>query len=58
MLGWIWRLLGYIIKQKFSWALTLSSPRTDEEVWGVIKELPPDRAVGLDGFVGAFYQKA
>jgi hypothetical protein len=31
---------------------------TEEEVWGVIKELPADRAPGPDGFVGAFYQRA
>jgi hypothetical protein len=31
---------------------------SEEEVWGVIKELPPDRAPGPDGFIGAFYKKA
>ncbi|KAM0830041.1 hypothetical protein ACQ4PT_066474 [Festuca glaucescens] len=31
---------------------------SEEEVWGVIKELPPDRAPGPDGFVGAVYQRA
>jgi hypothetical protein len=30
---------------------------SEEEVWGVIKELPVDRAPGPDGFVGAFYHK-
>jgi hypothetical protein len=30
----------------------------DEEVWGVIKELPPDRAPGPDGFIGSFYKRA
>ena len=31
---------------------------TEEEVWNTIRELPPDRAPGPDGFIGAFYQKA
>jgi mannosylglycoprotein endo-beta-mannosidase len=31
---------------------------TEEEVWRVIQELPPDRAPGPDGFIGCFYQKA
>ncbi|KAM0866544.1 hypothetical protein ACQ4PT_042574 [Festuca glaucescens] len=31
---------------------------SEEEVWGVIRELPPDRAPGPDGFIGAFFQKA
>lgn len=31
---------------------------TEEEVWKVIRELPPDRAPGPDGFIGAFYQRA
>jgi hypothetical protein len=30
---------------------------TKEEVWEVIKDLPPDGAPGPDGFMGAFYQK-
>jgi hypothetical protein len=31
---------------------------TEEEVWSIIKELPADRAPGLDGFIGAFYKRA
>lgn len=31
---------------------------SEEEIWGMIKELPPDRAPGPDGFVGAFYKRA
>jgi hypothetical protein len=31
---------------------------SEREVWDVIKELPPDRAPGPDGFIGAFYQRA
>lgn len=31
---------------------------TEDEVWDTIKELPPDRAPGPDGFIGAFYQCA
>ena len=31
---------------------------SEEEVWGVVKELPADRAPGPDGFVGAFYHRA
>ena len=30
---------------------------TEEEVWAVIREMPPDRAPGPDGFMGAFYQR-
>lgn len=29
-----------------------------EEVWEVIKEIPPDRAPGPDGFIGIFYHRA
>lgn len=29
-----------------------------DEVWGAIRELPPDRAPGPDGFTGAFYRSA
>jgi hypothetical protein len=31
---------------------------TEEEIWGVVKSLHPDRAPGPDGFTGAFYQRA
>jgi hypothetical protein len=31
---------------------------TEEEIWGVVKDLHPDRAPGPDGFTGAFYQRA
>jgi hypothetical protein len=31
---------------------------SEDEVWSIIKGLPPDRAPGPDGFVGAFYQRA
>ncbi|KAM0919247.1 hypothetical protein ACQ4PT_008360 [Festuca glaucescens] len=31
---------------------------SEEEVWGVVKELPQDRAPGPDGFTGLFYQVA
>lgn len=31
---------------------------TQEEAWNTIRDLPPDRAPGPDGFVGAFYQRA
>jgi hypothetical protein len=31
---------------------------TEEEIWGVVKDLHPDRAPGPDGFNGAFYQRA
>jgi hypothetical protein len=31
---------------------------TEAEVWDVVKELPSDRALGPDGFIGIFYQKA
>lgn len=29
-----------------------------DEVWNTIKELPPDRALGPDGFTGAFYRSS
>ncbi|KAK1604291.1 hypothetical protein QYE76_027964 [Lolium multiflorum] len=31
---------------------------TEEEIWGVVKNLHPDRAPGPDGFIGGFYQRA
>lgn len=31
---------------------------TEEEVWGVIRELPADHAPGPDSFIGLFYEKA
>ncbi|KAM0878677.1 hypothetical protein ACQ4PT_034721 [Festuca glaucescens] len=31
---------------------------SEEEVWRVVQDLPPDRAPGPDGFIGMFYQKA
>jgi hypothetical protein len=31
---------------------------SENEVWEAIKELPPDRAPGPDGFIGAFYKRA
>jgi hypothetical protein len=30
---------------------------SENEVWEAIKELPPDRAPGPDGFIGAFYKR-
>ena len=32
----------------------LTEPFTPEEIDGVVKEMPPDRAPGPDGFSGAF----
>jgi len=34
----------------------LELPFTEEEVWKTIKQLPPDKAPGLDGFTGRFYK--
>lgn len=34
----------------------LTMPVTEDEVWAAIKELPADRAPGLDGYTGAFYK--
>ena len=30
----------------------------EDEIWGVIKEMPSDKAPGSDGFIGLFFQKA
>jgi hypothetical protein len=30
---------------------------SEEEVWRTIKDMPPDRAPGPDGFIGVFYQR-
>lgn len=34
----------------------LDAPITEDEVWGVIKDLPSDKAPGPDGFTGRFYK--
>lgn len=34
----------------------LDAPISEEEVWGVIKHLPGDKAPGPDGFTGRFYK--
>lgn len=34
----------------------LESPFTEEEVWQAIKEMPNEKAPGLDGFTGMLYQ--
>jgi len=34
----------------------LELPFTEEEVWNTIKQLPPDKAPGPDGFTGRFYK--
>ncbi|KAM0869563.1 hypothetical protein ACQ4PT_040591 [Festuca glaucescens] len=36
----------------------LGSIFTEDEVWGVIREMQPDCAPGPDGFSGGFYQRA
>jgi hypothetical protein len=36
----------------------LDQPFSVEEVNVVVREMPPDRAPGLDGFTGAFYKTA
>lgn len=34
----------------------LDAPITEEEIWEVVKNLPPDKAPGPDGFTGRFYR--
>jgi hypothetical protein len=34
----------------------LESPFSEKEVWDIIKQLPSDKALGPDGFTGAFYK--
>jgi hypothetical protein len=34
----------------------LDAPFLEEEVWAVVKDLPPDKAPGPDGFTGRFYK--
>jgi len=36
----------------------LDTPISMEAVWAAIKDMPPDRAPGPDGFTGAFYRSA
>jgi hypothetical protein len=36
--------------------VTLDLPFSEEEVWNTIKEMPPDKAPGPDGFTGRFYK--
>lgn len=31
---------------------------SEEEIWAAVKEIPPDRAPGPDGFTGLFYRVA
>jgi hypothetical protein len=31
---------------------------SEEEIWASIKDMPPDRAPGPDGFTGLFYRVA
>jgi hypothetical protein len=31
---------------------------SEDEVWQIVRALPPDKAPGLDGFTGLFYQSA
>ena len=38
--------------------MILELPFTEEEVWGVIKELKPEKAPGPDGMTAAFYQSS
>lgn len=35
----------------------LEAPISETEVWNVIKNLPPDKAPGPDGFTGRFYKE-
>jgi hypothetical protein len=31
---------------------------SEDEVWGIIQSMPPDKAPGPDGFIECFYQTA
>jgi hypothetical protein len=38
--------------------LTMDHCFSEEEVWSIIRDMPPDKAPGLDGFTGWFSQMA
>lgn len=50
-----WQELGY--EHHDLEDLDLDAPFTEEEIASVVKEMPPEKAPGPDGFIGMFYKK-
>jgi hypothetical protein len=48
-----WQELGYVHQNLDD----LDAPFTQEEIGAIIKEMPSEKAPGLDGFIGLFYKK-
>jgi hypothetical protein len=56
-----WRSHGFDLDQVVSpWGHVMAIDQcfSEDEVWGIIQSMPPDKAPGPDGFIECFYQTA